>query len=446
MPALRSPYRDKVPTGVLQTARSEPALTPNQVRGFWAAWGGWVLDGMDSFLYSLVLVPALEELLPKSGLPNTAGNVGYYGGLLFAVFILGWGVALVWGPIADRFGRARTLMFTILFFSFFTLLAAFATNIWTLGIFRFLAGVGIGGEWSTGATFISEEWPEQRRTMGAALMHTGYYFGFFLAALANYFIGSRFGWRYTFVVGGAPALLVAFNYNRLKEPGRWEKKRADLGEKWRLYRSFLAIFSPEYRSRTILNSIYLLVSTIGLWGGSVYVPTAITYLAARAGRSMQDAARLASYGTALLSVGTIIGALIVPVVADKWGRKVNQAVFYVIMGVSIWLAFGRVFYRGAGALAPFLSLVFFLGIGGANFTAYSFWIPEQYGTECRASALAFISNVGRFAAAGFTFLVGAGIEHFQTLGTPIALTAIAFAIGVLLLPFGVETRGQPLPS
>jgi MFS family permease len=425
---------------------STPALTQNQVRGFWAAWGGWVLDGMDSFIYSLVLVPALQELLPKSGIPNTPGNVGYYGGLLFALFIVGWGVALLWGPIADRFGRARTLMFTILFFSIFTLLAALSTSVWTLGLFRFLAGVGIGGEWSTGATFVSEEWPEDRRTMGAALMHTGYYFGFFLAALANYFIGSRFGWRYMFVVGGVPALVVAFNYNRLNEPARWEKKQQALGQQWTLRRFFLAIFSPQYRRRTIVNAVYLLISTVGLWGGSVYVPTAITYLATRSGHPRAAAARLASYGTALLSIGTIIGALLVPFIANKFGRKVNQVIFFTIMGVSIWLAFGYVFYMESGALAWFMILVFFLGIGGANFTVYSFWIPEQYGTECRASALAFVANVGRFVAAGFTFLVGAGIQRFQTLGTPIALTAIPFAIGILLLPLGVETKGRPLPS
>ena len=93
------------------------------------------------------------------------------------------------------------------------------------------------------AIFISEEWPEKRRTMGAAIMHTGYYFGFFLAALANYFIGSRFGWRYMFVVGAAPALLVAFNYNRIREPERWNTKQKVLGHSWTLRRFFLAIFS-----------------------------------------------------------------------------------------------------------------------------------------------------------------------------------------------------------
>jgi MFS family permease len=230
------------------------------------------MDGMDSFIYSLVLVPALRDLLPRSGIPASNANIGYYGGLLFALFMVGWGTALFWGPIADRFGRVRTMMFSISCFSLFTLLAAFATGVWSLAIFRFLAGVGIGGEWSIGAALVSEDWPEERRTMGGALMHTGYYVGFFLAALANYFIGSRFGWRYMFVVGGTPALLVAFIRNNVQEPARWENKLQQLGENWRMHHSFLELFTPRYRRRTIFNSIYLIVSLIGLWAGSVYVP------------------------------------------------------------------------------------------------------------------------------------------------------------------------------
>src|SRR3984893_15056993 len=225
-----------------QTVKSR--LTRNQVRGFWAAWGGWALDGMDSFIYALVLVPALRELLPRSGIPATTANLGLYGGLLFALFLVGWGMSLVWGPIADRFGRVRTLIFTILFFSVFTLLSALATNVWTLAVFRLLAGIGIGGEWSMGGTFVAEEWPEERRKMGAGLMHTGYYFGFFLAALANYFVGNHYGWRAMFVVGGTPALLVAFSYNRVHEQARWKDKQRELGVKWTLGRSFFVLFSP----------------------------------------------------------------------------------------------------------------------------------------------------------------------------------------------------------
>ena len=203
-------------------------LTPNQIRGFWAAWGGWALDGMDSFIYSLVLVPALTELLPRSGIAATPGNVGFYGSVLFALFLIGWGLSMIWGPIADRFGRVRTLTLTILCYSLFTLLCGVVDRIWQLAVLRLLAGVGIGGEWAMGGTFVAEEWPEDRRKTGGGYMHTGYYFGFFLAALANYFIGAQYGWRWMFVVGGTPALLVTFIRYGVRESETW-RRRAEAG-------------------------------------------------------------------------------------------------------------------------------------------------------------------------------------------------------------------------
>jgi MFS family permease len=431
---------------VAEAARSKRRLTRNQIRSFWAAWGGWSMDGMDSFIYSLVLVPALTDLLPKSGIPATTANVGYYGGVYFAVFMVGYGCALIWGPIADRFGRVRTMMFSILCFSLFTMLAAFSTGVWDLAIYRFLAGIGIGGEWSVGASLVSEDWPEERRTMGAALMHTGYYFGFFLAALANFFVGSHLGWRYMFAVGVLPALMISWIRRNVREPERWENKLGELGGKWTMHQAFLKLFSPQYRRRTIMNSIYLIVSLVGLWAGAVYVPAAVTYIAERGGRSAADAARLASYSSALLGIATILGAVIVPVIADRLGRRFTLGIFYTLMLTFIALAFGHVFYMDSGALTWFMVCTFFLGLGGANFIVYSFWLPEQYGTECRASAFAFTTNVGRFAAAGFTFLVGTGIRHFGTLGVPVAMSSLAFVFGILLLPFGEETKGKGLPA
>ena len=207
-------------------AVASSGLTRNQIRGFWASWGGWTLDGMDSFVYALVLVPSLRELLPRSGIAATKGNIGLYGGLLFALFLMGWGLAFLWGPIGDKFGRVRTLMLTIVWYSVFTFLSAFVTGVWQLAILRLLAGVGIGGEWAMGGTFVAEEWPEQRRRMGAGLMHTGYYVGIFLAALANYGIGSRYGWRAMFIVGGVPALLLAWIRHGVAEPAAWKKKES----------------------------------------------------------------------------------------------------------------------------------------------------------------------------------------------------------------------------
>jgi MFS family permease len=425
---------------------SNPPLTRNQIRGFWAAWGGWALDGMDSFIYAMVLVPALRELLPRSGIPATTANVGFYGGVLFALFLVGWGLALVWGPIADRFGRVRTLMLTIIFFSVFTLLSALSMSVWTLAAFRLLAGIGIGGEWSMGGTFVAEEWPEERRKMGAGLMHTGYYFGFFLAALANYFVGNMYGWRAMFVLGGFPALLVAFIYYGVKEPSRWANKHNQVNAAWTAKQSFLYLFSPEYRRRTILNSTYMLVSIVGLWAGAVYVPASVTFLASSPHLSVPEGARLASYATMILSVGTILGCLAVPMIAESIGRRATLAIYFLLMLVFISLGFGYAFYLQENALTWFMVCLFFLGIGGANFAIYTLWVPEQYRTECRASAFAFSTSVGRFAGAGITFLVGAGVRHFQTIGIPVALTSVAFVIGLLLIPFGEETKGKSLPA
>jgi MFS family permease len=197
-----------------------PPLMRNQIRGFRASWRGWTLDGMHSFIYALVLVPSLRDLQPRSGIAATKENIGCYGGLLFALFLLGWGLAFVWGPIGDKFGRVRTLMLTILRYSTFTLLSAFVLKVWQLAILRLLAGIGIGGEWAMGGTFVAEEWPESWRLRGAGYMHTGYSVGFLLAALANLSIGSHRGWRQMFLFGGLPALLLAWIRYGVAEPAR----------------------------------------------------------------------------------------------------------------------------------------------------------------------------------------------------------------------------------
>ena len=365
--------------------------------------------------------------------------------MLFALFLIGWGLSMLWGPIADRFGRVPTLTMTILCYSLFTLLCGVVTNIWQLAAFRLLAGIGIGGEWSIGATFVAEEWPEDRRKAGAGYMHTGYYFGFFLAALANYFIGAKYGWRWMFVVGGTPALLVTFIRYGVSESAAWKARVGETAAAGDDRRRSRRSFAPAYARKTILNSLYLLVSIIGLWAGSVYVPTSVREIALREGFAAADAARLASYGTMVLSAGTILGCLVLPTLAEALGRRLALAAYFLLMFVSISVGFGYVFFL-PNALAPFFIVLFFLGLGGANFAMYTLWLPEQYPTDCRASAFAFATSAGRFVGAGITFLVGFGVTYFHTIGTPVALTSIAFLVGLLLLPFGEETRGKTLPA
>ncbi len=392
-------------------AATRTPLNSNQIKGFWAAWGGWCLDGMDAFIYSLVLVPALTELLPKSGIPATPANIGYYGSILFALFLAGWGMSMVWGPIADRFGRVKALMMTILMYSFFTLACGLVQNVYQLAILRVFCGIGLGGEQPIGGTFIAEEWPEDRRKMGAGYMHTGYYFGFFLAAIANYVIGANYGWRWMFVLGGTPALLVGWIQSGVHESAAWKAKFENPAARPRMRDSFAALFSPRFSKRTMTMSLLFMVSIIGLWAGSIYVPTAITQIAVREGHTTLEAARLASYAGAVLALGTIIGCLLAPVIAERVGRRPAMAMYYVLMFIGIAFGFGQVFYM-QNALTPFFALTFVLGLGGANFALYTLWIPEQFTTECRGSAIGFTSSIGRFAGVAMVFLVGAGIQRY----------------------------------
>ncbi|OTP68495.1 Permeases of the major facilitator superfamily [Caballeronia sordidicola] len=409
--------------------------------GFWGAWAGWTLDGMDSFIYALVLAPALTELLPRSGYAATPANVGLAGSILFALFLVGWGLSFIWGPLADRFGRTKVLAATIFTFAIFTGLAATSHTVWELGIYRFLAGVGIGGEWALAGTYVAEAWPEDRRKMGAGYLQTGYYAGFFIAAALNYTIGATFGWRAMFLVGVVPVVVSIVVLLRVKETDKWQKVEATVVKQASSLRS---IFSAQYRQRTIVATVLLTVAIIGLWAGAVYEPSAVIQLATKAGMTKPEASRMASIATGLLSIGTIVGCLALPPMAEKIGRRMTLAVYFVGMAASIVLAFGWAFYLESG-LVPFIALLVVLGFFGGNFALFSLWLPEQFETRVRATAFAFCTSIGRFFGAIVNFGIGAMVLHMKTLGVPIALTAIAFVVGLAVIPFAPETKGQDLP-
>ncbi len=426
------------------TAAAVPArtkLSRDQIIGFWAAWAGWTLDGMDSVIYALVLAPALTELLPKSGIAATPANVGTTGSILFALFLIGWGLSAVWGPIADRFGRSRVLAFTVIAYAVFTGVAALSERVWQLALFRLLTGVGIGGEWALAGTYVAEAWPEDRRKMGAGYLQTGYYAGFFIAAVLNATVGARYGWRAMFVCGFVPVVLALGIIARVKEPEKW--KRTD--HRAHARRPLAEIFDRAHRRRTIVNCALVTVAIIGLWAAAVYEPTAIITLAKKAGYTQREAVRMASFGTGLLSIGTILGCLALPPLAERFGRKPVLAAYFLGMGATIAFGFGFVFYQPS-ALPPFIAVLFALGFFGGSFTMFSLWLPEQYATPVRATAFAVATSAGRFIGAAVNFLLAWLVAKTGTLGTPVACTAIAFGLGLLVIPFALETRGKPLPE
>ena len=425
-------------------ARAKTRLSGQQITGFWAAWAGWMLDGMDSFIYALVLAPAMRELLPKSGYAAGPADVAFAGSLLFGLFLVGWGLSFIWGPIADRFGRTRTLAATVLIYSVFTGAAALADNVWELGLFRFLAGVGIGGEWAMAGTYVAEAWPEDRRRQGAGYLQTGYYAGFFVAAVLNATVGAAYGWRAMFLCGLAPVVVSVVTLLRVKEPLRWQQVH---GAARKMRSPLLRIITGDYQRRTLVNTTLVAIAIVGLWAGAVYEPTAVIKLATANGMALPAAQRMASYATGLLSVGTIIGCLAVPTIAERIGRKWTMWAFFMGMAITIYASFGWAYYLPPQqALPVFIGVLFLLGFFGGNFALFSLWLPEQYGTDVRATAFAFCTSIGRFIGAGVNFALAAGVQHMGTLGTPVALTAIAFAVGLLVVPFALETRGWRLPA
>ena len=213
-----------------------------------------------------------------------------------------------------------------------------------------------------------------------------------------------------------------------------------------MQRSPLAeIFHTQYRRRTLVNATLLTVAIIGLWAGAVYEPAAIIQLALKEGMTHIQAVHMASVGTGILSIGTILGCLALPVLAERIGRKSTLSLYFVGMAVCIVVSFGWAFYL-PGGLRTFIASLFFLGFFGGNFAMFSLWLPEQYETRVRATAFAFNTSIGRFLGAAVNFILAAAVGHMGTLGTPVAWTAVAFVAGLLVIPFALETRGEVLPS
>lgn len=423
---------------------ADPArLTSAQRRAFWGSFGGWAMDGFNWTVFGLVLAPTMATLLPRAGVEATAANVGWYGQISAAIFLLGWGCSAIWGPIADRFGRKPAMTASILMYGVFTALAGFASNVWEWNGYRFLAAIGIGGEWAMAGTLLAEVLPERVRARFGGAMHSAAYVGVLLVSVLYLVAGPQLGWRGMFLVGGIPALAVFIIRRITPEPERWQHS-ADDAHRRSFWQPVIEILTPPYRARTIGNLLLLSVCVIGLWAGSTYVPTAMTTLARHAGFGHDAVVRLAGISAMTVAVFTIIGCFIVPSLVERYGRRRTLAALFALMVVGAVGTYGVAYPLQSIALAfAFLPI---LGLGGANFAVFTIWLPEQYPTRMRATAFAFATTLSRWVAAIGTFLIGYGIHATGSLAIPISLTAVVFVFGIAMVPLAPETRGQTLPD
>ncbi|HEY3685754.1 MAG TPA: MFS transporter [Streptosporangiaceae bacterium] len=423
-----------------ERAPGRTRLTRTERNAFAGSVGGWAMDGFDMAIFSLVLAPVMAALLPASGYRADEATVGYFGQLSAAVFLLGWGFSFVWGPIADKFGRRPAMIGSILTFAVFTAAAGLATNVWMWMAFRFLAAVGVGGEWAMAGTLVAESVPERVRERLGGWLHSATYVGTLLTALVYLFFGEALGWRGMFFFGLVPAVLVFLIRMGTHEPATFARERRPGS----LLDPVKEILRPPYRRRTWVNLTLLVVCVIGLWAGSTYVPTAMTHLATATGRPEADVVRLAGLSSAVAQVFTILGCVAVPAMAKRLGRRSTLAVLYTLMIIGIGGTYGVAY--PAQNITLFFCLLPVLGFGGANFAVFTIWLPEQYPTRVRATAFAFATTLSRWVAAVGTFGIAFGIQAAGSLTVPLCMTALPFVAGILIVKLAPETRGRPLPA
>jgi len=410
-----------------------------------AAWLGWGFDVFDALLFNYVsrlCIPDLLHLKPDD--PGTAQAINTWTGALTSLLLIGWGLGgIVFGKITDRLGRTRTLLITMLTYSVGTAACAAATNIWMLIIFRFVAALGIGGEWAAGASLVAETVPERKRVLAGALMYTASPVGLLLATFVTDLFTRQIAvtannpslaWRMVFLSGLAPAAVAAFIRLTVREPQRWtsQAKRPRLAE----------LFSPELRRRTIGGLTISVLMILTWWMTNAFLPRIAALLATNAGLPHEQA-RYITIGTNAFNLGGVIGALLTIPIAVHWGRRPLFLLYFMGSVVTIFGVFALDFPPETR-----LRLMFFVGVTVfGSFGALPFYLPELFPTHLRGTGAGFCYNVGRFVAAAGPFAVPALARWAETdLRHVVSWAAVFPLIGVVLLLLGLghETKNSEL--
>jgi MFS family permease len=404
------------------------------------AWLGWVFDAMDATIYAIVLHPALHDLLQFPGETVSTEQVGWYGGIIFSIFLIGWAIGgISFGVVADRIGRTKTLIITILIYAIFTGLAALSQDWWHLAIYRFLTALGIGGEWAAGAALVAETWPEEKRAKAAGILQSAWAVGFFLAASFNLLL-KGYGWRVMFVIGVLPAFVSLLVRWHVKEPDRWAK--AHTQDTTTSPTRITDIFHPPLRRSTIVGSALAFVAVFGLWGATNWAPTLIRELPDLKGSDATTLSASVSYAIMALNGGALFGYLGFGPLADRFGRR---AVFaFMCLGSLVMLPITYLVpttYTGVLLLLPLLGF-----FNNGIFSGFPIYLPELYPTRLRATGAGFCFNAGRVLASAAPFLTGWLVMELGSFGKAASTVALIYLVGLVILIFAPETRGKPLPE
>lgn len=396
-----------------------------------AAWLGWMFDGMEMGLYSLVIHPALKDLL---GTTDTK-VIGRYVGLTLSMFLTGMSVGgVIFGRLGDRIGRVRAMMITVMIYAVFTGLSGVAQNWQQLAACRFLGAVGLGGEWGLGVALVMETWPNASRPVLAGLIGGAANVGFIAAAGIGYLVNYLgLGWRWVLVAGFSPALLTVIVLLGVKEPERWVQARKQ-GQRSRLWE----LFQPPLLRQTLIASALAAVAVLGMWGVfQAWLPSWVNVLVGG------DAPHERATTLLCMGVGATLGGFLGGVTAGWLGRRVSYVLFCVGSLVSVC-----VLYLGCTHYGPRLLLS--AAIAGVFVTGFFGWLPlylpELFPTRLRATGEGLCFNIGRLASAGGVLVTGQLVGFFGDYARAGAAMGLIFLVGLALIGFAPETQGCDLPE
>jgi MFS family permease len=397
---------------------------PRARRALIAAGLGWMLDSFDVMLYALVLATLIREL----GMSTT--TAGLLGSLTLVASAAG---GIMFGVIADRYGRTRALIWSVLIYSVFTAACGLAQSVAQLAVFRICLGIGMGGEWASGAALVSETWPAEHRGKALGLMQSAWAIGYGLAALVTAAVLPRWGWRAVFFVGILPAFFTLWIRRRVPEPELWQRTQ-DGGAATR--GSIREIFNGRLRALTIWVTLMNACTMFAWWGFNLWVPAYLELPAERGGVGLG-----AGYRTTVLvimQVGMWFGYVTFGYISDAVGRK-RAYVAYTLTAAVLLLAYASTREPPVLlALGPFLA---FFGTG--YFSGFGAVTAEIYRTSIRATAQGFTYNIGRVASAVAPFAVGS-LAQTRGFGAAFTTASLAFALAAAAWTFIPETRGRAL--
>lgn len=401
---------------------------PDRARwmALWAAMLGFMLDAMDVLLYSF----ALQSIRKEFSLSNEQA------GLVFTYTLVASALGgIVSGLASDRFGRQKTLIFTILLYSLASGGSATAGSLTELLFWRALVGLGLGAEWSAGAVLVAEYWPSEKRARAVSLMQSGWAIGYILAALVSATVLPSYGWRAMFWVGVLPALLTVWIRRNVAEPPVWQERQGKAG-------GFLEIFQGPLRRITIISTLLATTVLFAYWGVFTWLPG---FLAAPVDKGGAGFGIVKTSGWIIaMQVGAFFGYNCFGLLADWIGRRKAFAL-YVTAAALMTVAYGSA-PRWAGEQASTVLLVSgpLLGFFGTGFfSLFGTMLAELYPTAIRGAGQGFVYNFGRGLSALAPLTVGAVADQ-SGLGWALVLNAGYFLLGAALVFLLPETKGREL--